>query len=90
VADDDEKKPGMGMKVVASVGLAASALFLANLPMFPPEIPDILPLVGNLDELLASAVFLWSARTLGIKPLELLRGRKERKRLAAAKKALPG
>lgn len=90
MADDqlDDDKPSMVKKVVAGVGLVASTVFLANLPFFPPEIPDLVPLVGNLDELVASAIFLWSSRTLGIKPIEMLRGRKEQKRLAAAKREL--
>lgn len=74
--------PGLGRKAIAVVGLAASTMFLANIPGLPPEIPDLLPVVGNLDELLASAVFLWSAKTLGLKPLALLlAGRKDRKAL---------
>lgn len=84
--NDDDQKPGLVKKGAAAVGLVASTIFLANVPMFPPEIPDMLPLVGNLDEVLASAIFLWSSRTLGVKPIELLRGRRERKRLAAAEK----
>ncbi len=91
MADDernDSDKPGLGMKLVAVGGLILSSVFLANVPALPPEIPDLLPLVGNLDELLASAVFLWSARTLGLKPIDFLRGRKERKQLAAGKREL--
>lgn len=86
----DDEKPGILKKIVAALGLVASSVFLANLPFFPPEIPDIMPVVGNLDELLASAIFLWSARTLGIKPIHLLRARRERKQLEAGKKTVDG
>lgn len=88
MADENDEKPGIVKKLGAVVGLLASTLFLANLKVFPPEIPDLMPLVGNLDELLASAVFLWSARTLGVKPMELLRGRKDKRQLEARKKTL--
>lgn len=81
----NEEKPGIVKKGVAAIGLLVSATFLVNLPMFPPEIPDVLPVVGNVDELLASAVLLWSARTLGIKPVLLMRARRQRKRLEAGK-----
>lgn len=81
----DDEKPGIVKKLAAVVGLFGSALFLANFKVFPPEIPDLLPVVGNIDEFLASAVFLWSARTLGLKPIDLLRARKERKQLEGRK-----
>ncbi|MFZ9887061.1 MAG: hypothetical protein ACO3JL_06130 [Myxococcota bacterium] len=80
-----DKPPGLGRKLMAVVGLVTSAVFLANIPGLPPEIPDLLPAVGNLDELLASAVFLWSAKTLGIKPLALLLGRREPRALPSSR-----
>ena len=79
-----EAPPGIIRKALAVVAGGASAIFLANLPGLPPEIPDLLPVVGNLDELLASVVLLWAGKTLGISPRRMLEARKERKQLAAA------
>jgi hypothetical protein len=53
-------------KALAVGGAALSALFLLNLSMgvfF--EIPDNLPIVGNLDEAAAAAVLLACLRYLG-------------------------
>ena len=79
-----DKAPGILRKAAALVAGGASAIFLANLPGIPPEIPDLLPVVGNLDELLASAILLWAGRTLGVSPGRLLEARRERKQLKAA------
>ena len=80
-ADD---KPGILKRCLAAVSGLLSALYLANLPAIPPEIPDLLPLVGNIDEFLASAVLLWSLRTWGVRPSRLLMGGRARKELPAA------
>lgn len=85
---DDEDKPGIVKKGVAALTGIVSAIYLLNLPLVP-ELPDLLPVVGNLDELAAAGVFLWSLRTLGIKPVAMLKGARERKRLKAATKELP-
>jgi hypothetical protein len=76
-----DDKPGLVKKGVALIGLAASTIFLANIPGLPPEIPDITPIVGNIDEVFASALFLWSLRTLGLKPMQLLKGARKKKQL---------
>ena len=69
----------------------ASLILLAYLLLSLGRVTGQYPTVqgtSSFDELLASAVFLWSARTLGLKPIDFLRGRKEQKRLAAAKREL--
>ena len=53
--------------ILAIIGLAISGLFLANPgagALF--EIPDILPGVGNLDEVFFSGVFFYCLGMLGI------------------------
>jgi hypothetical protein len=53
---------------LAVVGLLASGLFLANPTMGVLfELPDNLPGVGNLDEVLASAIFFSCLSYLGIR-----------------------
>ena len=85
----DDDKPGLGKKGLAVIGGIASAVYLLNIPALPPDLLlDAFPIVGNLDELVASAMFLWSTRTLGLKPMGMLKAARERKRLKAATKEL--
>jgi len=61
-------------KAVALAGVLVSCLYLANLGagvFF--EIPDILPGIGNLDEVFFSTVLLASLAKLGIPILPNLR-----------------
>jgi uncharacterized membrane protein YkvA (DUF1232 family) len=53
-------------KALAVVGVILSALFLLNFTMGIFEIPDNLPLVGNLDEVAATALLLACLRYLGL------------------------
>lgn len=79
-------QPSVLVKILAAISGLASGIYLANIPMLPPELlPDALPLVGNLDELLVAGVFLWSLRTLRIEPAKLLLDRiRARKQLKAS------
>lgn len=81
--ESTSKSPGIFLKGVAWLAGSGSVLFLANLPGLVPEISDFLPVVGNLDELLASVVLVWSLKTLQISPRRMLQARRERKALAA-------
>jgi hypothetical protein len=51
---------------LALLGTGLSSLFLANLTFGMIEIPDNLPFVGNLDEVLASAILFSCLSYLGI------------------------
>jgi hypothetical protein len=55
-------------KIMAIGGVLVSLVFLANLTfgIIPLEIPDNLPLVGNLDEVFFTGVLLTSLGYLGI------------------------
>jgi hypothetical protein len=55
-------------KIMAIAGVLVSLVFLANLTfgIIPLEIPDNLPLVGNLDEVFFTGVLLTSLGYLGI------------------------
>lgn len=51
---------------------AASFIFL-----FVPEPTDLIPVVGWIDEGMAGALLLWSLKTLGVSPSNIL-GRRAR------------
>jgi hypothetical protein len=56
-------------KLMAIAGVLVSLLFLANLTMggiIPLEIPDAIPVIGNLDEVFFTGVLLASLSYLGI------------------------
>src|SRR5688500_340927 len=56
-------------KLLAILGVLVSLLFLSNLTFggfIPLEIPDALPLIGNLDEVFFTGLLLTSLGYLGI------------------------
>jgi hypothetical protein len=56
-------------KLMAIAGVLVSLLFLANLTMggiIPLEIPDAIPVIGNLDEVFFTGVLLASLSYLGL------------------------
>lgn len=57
---------GCRSHLLAMIGLMVSVLYLSNLSMGIIEIPDNLPLVGNLDEVFFSGVLFASLARLGI------------------------
>ena len=52
--------------VSAVIGAALSALFLLNFTMGVFEIPDNLPIIGNIDEAFATTILIASLTRLGI------------------------
>jgi hypothetical protein len=52
---------------MALVGVLVSVLYLSNLTFGIIEIPDNLPLIGNLDEVFFSGVLFASLARLGIR-----------------------
>jgi hypothetical protein len=69
--DPPQREPAkstLGGKLVALGGVVISAAYLANLTagVIPLEIPDVLPGVGNLDEVFFSGVLIASLAKLGI------------------------
>lgn len=56
--------------LISVIGLVLSGLFLANPGMGAfLEIPDIIPGIGNLDEVVATTIFLACLSRLGINVL---------------------
>jgi hypothetical protein len=56
-------------KIMAIAGVLISLLFLSNLTfggIIPLEIPDAIPVIGNLDEVFFTGVLLTSLGYLGI------------------------
>jgi hypothetical protein len=51
---------------LALIGAALSGVFLSNLTFGLIEIPDNVPIIGNLDEVVVSAVFFSCLSYLGI------------------------
>lgn len=53
-------------RVAAYLGVIISTIYLLNFTMGIWELPDNLPIVGNLDELAASALLIASLKYFGI------------------------
>jgi hypothetical protein len=66
---------------VALTGALLSAAFLSNLTFGVFEVPDNLPLVGNLDEVLVSAILFSCLSYLGINIIPTARPRRPEARL---------
>ena len=62
--NDDRGCASIGLAIF---GVCISVLYLANLTMGIVEIPDNLPLVGNLDEVFFSGILFASLAKLGIR-----------------------
>ena len=63
--------------LAALLGALLSGLYLLNLSMGLLEIPDNLPIVGNLDEVAVSAFFYGCLSYLGIDLIPFRRKKKE-------------
>lgn len=62
-----DKTPRSAGKIVAAVfGTVLSTLFLLNLSFGIIEIPDNLPIIGNVDEVVVSALLFGCLSYLGI------------------------
>lgn len=90
MSEEMQAKPSGLKKVAALLSTLVGGVYLLNIPLIPPDLLPDVPFIPHLDELVASAMFLWGVRTLGLKPRGILRGMRERKRLKAAKKELGG
>jgi hypothetical protein len=61
------RPPSVASKLVALGGVVVSCLYLANIGAgFLFELPDALPIIGNLDEVFFSGVLIASLNHLGI------------------------
>ena len=67
----------VGRILAALFGVTLSGLYLLNLSMGFLEIPDNLPIVGNLDEVAVSAFFYGCLSYLGIDLIPFQRKKKE-------------
>lgn len=63
--------------LAALFGIVLSGVYLLNLSMGIVEIPDNLPIVGNLDEVVVSAFFYGCLSYLGIDLIPFRRKKKE-------------
>jgi hypothetical protein len=59
--------------VLALIGAGLSILFLANPTFGIVEIPDNLPFVGNIDEVVVSGILFACLSRLGINPIPTFR-----------------
>jgi uncharacterized membrane protein YkvA (DUF1232 family) len=67
-------RPGWSRRLLAAAGAAAAVIYLLNPAWGIFElIPDVLPIVGNLDEASAAALLFACLRALRHKPGELER-----------------
>ncbi len=73
---DTEKRSLLG-RVAAIMGIILSVLCLLNLTAGVVEIPDNLPIVGNIDEAFATAVIIACLRYFGIDILPFLPANKK-------------
>lgn len=53
-------------KIKAGIAAGLSAIYLLNLSFGILEIPDNLPIIGNLDELAASMILISSLKAFGL------------------------
>ena len=61
------KKSGSFLSAsISIVAIMASLLFLANLTFGLIEIPDNLPIIGNIDEVLATTILVTALSRFGI------------------------
>ena len=70
-SDEDQKGLTVEGTALAIVGSVAAVVWLLNLSAGLIEVPDNLPIVGNIDEAFAAAVLFSCLRYLGIDVLPL-------------------
>lgn len=78
----EEKGPGCFGQGIAMLGVLVSTVYLLNFTVGVFELPDALPLVGNLDEAAAAAILFSSLRYLGVDILPFGRGKRTETREA--------
>ncbi len=64
-------------KIVPALMLVVSAIYLLNFTMGVFELPDYLPIVGNLDEAAATLVFVAAMKHFGVDLTEWVLPRKK-------------
>ncbi|WP_145079812.1 DUF1232 domain-containing protein [Poriferisphaera corsica] len=64
---EPRKKRGLIARLIATIGVFLSVLFLLNFSFGVVEVPDNLPVIGNLDEVLACAILFSCLGVLGIR-----------------------
>ena len=69
-----EQRSGWLGKLLAILGAILSGGFMLNPTSGVFEIPDLLPLVGNLDEFIATLILIYCLRKLG---LDIIPGQKK-------------
>ena len=74
-------------KLIAVIGLILSTLYLLNLSGGFIELPDNLPLIGNIDEVLVSGVFFACLSQLGINLLPYYRAFQGRRTVSPSSEA---
>lgn len=55
----------MKKRIAAILGIIVSSIYLMNFSFGVMELPDYLPLIGNLDEFGAAILFIASAKHFG-------------------------
>jgi len=53
-------------KILAIIGVVLSVIYLLNLTFGVVEIPDNLPIIGNIDEVIISSFLFGCLRYLGL------------------------
>ncbi len=66
IVRSSDKTPTLGRKLGAMLGAFLSFLYLLNLSFGLVEIPDNLPIIGNLDEVVVSGFLYGCLGYLGI------------------------
>jgi len=64
----DRQRSGFG-RLLACLGVLASVVFLLNFTVGIFEIPDNIPVVGNLDEAFFTGLLIACLRYLGLDPI---------------------
>ena len=63
----ERDQSSVGGKLAAVAGVILSVIYLANLTAGFVELPDNLPIIGNLDEVFFSGLLIASLHKLGIR-----------------------
>lgn len=71
----------MKKRITASLGLLISSIYLLNFTMGTVfELPDFLPIIGNMDEFAASILLIASLKHFGIDLTDFLVVRQSRQK----------
>ncbi|NEN24316.1 DUF1232 domain-containing protein [Cryomorpha ignava] len=70
----------MRKRIAAYIGIIISSIYLLNFTFGVWELPDNLPIIGNLDELAAATLLIASLKHFGIDFTNFLLPNKSRKK----------